>query len=48
MEPRTDLETPETRCPSCGAALTSQTHVRHCLHDRVDAARYAELFWEEV
>jgi hypothetical protein len=48
MEPRTHSETPETRCTSCGAALTSQTHVRDCLDDRVDAVGYAGLFWEEA
>jgi hypothetical protein len=48
MEPRTHPETPETRCASCGAALTSQTHVRDFLLDRVDAVHYAALFWEEA
>ena len=38
----------EARCPSCRAALTSEAHVHYCLHDRLDAARYAELFWEEA
>ena len=47
-EPRTRPETPETRCTSCGAALTSQTHVRDCLGDRVDAVHYSALFWEEA
>jgi hypothetical protein len=48
MEPRTHSETLETCCKSCGAALTSQTHLHRCLRDRVDALRYAELFWEEA
>jgi hypothetical protein len=48
MEPRTRPEVPETRCTSCGAALTSQTHVGDCLLDRVDAVHYVGLFWEEA
>jgi hypothetical protein len=38
----------DDRCKSCGAPLTSKTHVHNCLGDRVDATRYAELFWEEA
>ena len=38
----------EARCPSCRAALTSEAHVHDCLHNRLDAAGYAELFWEEA
>jgi hypothetical protein len=48
MEARTRPERPETRCTSCGAVPTSQTHVRDCLGNRVDAVRYAALFWEEA
>jgi len=48
MEPRNHSKTAETRCKSCGAALTSQTHVHCCLRDHVDAVCYAELFWEEA
>ena len=38
----------DTRCKSCGAPLTSKTHVHDCLGDQLDATRYAELFWEEA
>jgi hypothetical protein len=38
----------DARCKSCGAPLTSKTHVHDCLADRVDPTRYAELFWEEA
>ena len=48
LDPRTRSETPETRCESCGAALTSQTHISYCLHDQVNAIDYPGLFWEEA
>ncbi len=50
MEAPIDAKPPETetRCPSCRAAVTSQAHVHYCLHDRLDATAYAELFWEEA
>jgi hypothetical protein len=48
MEERPRPKTAETRCASCGAPLTSQTHIHCCLRDRIDAVRYAELFWEEA
>ncbi len=49
MEARTRSETEaDTRCPACGAGLTSRVHVDRCLRDRIDAARYVELFWEEA
>jgi hypothetical protein len=48
MGPRPHPDTPETLCTSCGAALTSQTHVRNCLLNQVDAVAYVGLFWEEA
>jgi hypothetical protein len=49
MEPRPPSEAvDDARCRLCGAPLTSKIHVHDCLGDRVDATRYAELFWEEA
>ncbi len=35
-------------CRTCGAAAASKTHVHNCVRERLDALRYAELFWEEA
>ncbi len=48
MDSQPLVQTAEPPCPACGAALTSEKHVHKCLGDRLDAARYAELFWEEA
>ncbi len=48
MESPRSPEVVEPPCHTCGAPLTSETHVHECLGDRLDATRYVDLFWEEA
>jgi hypothetical protein len=38
----------DPRCILCGALLHFQTRSKTCRHHRLEPARYAEVFWEEV
>ena len=47
-EPQVRSEVTDPRCAWCGAPVSSKAHVHRCLHDRLDAVCYTELFWEEA